>query len=190
MIKTIAQCALRAGPEGAEFGSKFCTFIVFSKLNKSENHPVTKINMVIDLILQNSNQISSQDCIICICLAYLALTNIVAVCLLLKIHIACQEHHYYLCASFRILGVPSNRLDKLSGATIKTLAMLGNKVRSKLKGMPNKLLVHNKMTTYMPNNSNFSSTEGALKLRTNSPYSVMSRLSRSPPLQEKRDKTC
>lgn len=37
--------------------------------------------------------------------------------------------------------------------------------------------------TYMPNNSNFSSTEGALKLRTNSPYSVMSRFSRRPPLQ-------
>lgn len=46
--------------------------------------------------------------------------------------------------------------------------------------------------TYMPNNSNFSSTEGALKLRTNSPYSVMSRFSRSPPLQREQtveDKT-
>lgn len=38
-------------------------------------------------------------------------------------------------------------------------------------------------STYMPNNSNFSSTEGALKLRKNSPYSVMSRFSRNPPLQ-------
>lgn len=38
-------------------------------------------------------------------------------------------------------------------------------------------------STYMPNNSNFSSTEGALKLRKKSPYSVMSRFSRNPPLQ-------
>lgn len=41
----------------------------------------------------------------------------------------------------------------------------------------------------MPSNSNFSSTEGALKLRTNSPYSVMSRFSRSPPLQKRKHKT-
>ena len=39
--------------------------------------------------------------------------------------------------------------------------------------------------TYMPNNSNFSSTVGALKLRTNSPYSVMSRFRRSPPLEKR-----
>ena len=42
------------------------------------------------------------------------------------------------------------------------------------------------LDTHMPNNSNFSSTEGALKLRTNSPYSVMSRFSRSPPLQNRK----
>lgn len=34
----------------------------------------------------------------------------------------------YLCASFRILGVPSNRVERLSGATIKTFAMLNTKI--------------------------------------------------------------
>ena len=43
------------------------------------------------------------------------------------------------------------------------------------------------LDTYIPNNSNFSSTVGALKLRTNSPYSVMSRFNRSPPLHDKRN---
>lgn len=46
---------------------------------------------------------------------------------------------------------------------------------------------HEICATYMPNNSNFSSTEGALKLRTNSPYSVMSRFRRSPPLQKRKE---
>nr|ACR34841.1 unknown [Zea mays] len=62
-----------------------------------------------------------------------------------------------LKASFRMLGVPSNRDAKLSGATMKTFATI-------------------------PNSSNFSSMEGALKLRTKSPYSVMSRFNRRPPL--------
>lgn len=39
--------------------------------------------------------------------------------------------------------------------------------------------------SYIPNTSNFSSIEGALKLRTNSPYSVMSRFSRNPPLKSR-----
>lgn len=37
---------------------------------------------------------------------------------------------------------------------------------------------------YMLNNSNFSSTVGVLKFRRKSPYSVMSRLSFSPPLNK------
>lgn len=45
---------------------------------------------------------------------------------------------------------------------------------------------HETFASYMPSNSKFSSTEGALKLRTNSPYSVMSRFSRSPPLQKRK----
>uniref|UniRef100_A0A0V0H975 Putative ovule protein n=1 Tax=Solanum chacoense TaxID=4108 RepID=A0A0V0H975_SOLCH len=56
-----------------------------------------------------------------------------------------------------MLGVPSNNGPRLSGATINTFAMI-------------------------PSCSNFSSTGGALKLRTNSPYSVMSRFKRKPPL--------
>lgn len=39
----------------------------------------------------------------------------------------------------------------------------------------------------MPRSSNFSSTVGALKQRTYSPYSVMSRFNRSPPLLIKVD---
>lgn len=38
-------------------------------------------------------------------------------------------------------------------------------------------------STYVPRSSNFSSTAGALKLRTNSAYSDTSRFKRSPPLQ-------
>lgn len=43
---------------------------------------------------------------------------------------AYKWHHQqkrYLCASFRMLGVPSNKLERLSGATIKTLAILETK---------------------------------------------------------------
>lgn len=90
-----------------------------------------------------------------------------------------------LCASFLMLGVPSNSEERLSGATIKTLAMLEmmrfvRTVSLKNKAI-NKYLTLNQ-NTYMPNSSNFSSTVGALKLRTNSPYSVMSRFKRRPPL--------
>lgn len=44
--------------------------------------------------------------------------------------------------------------------------------------------------TYIPSSSNFSSTDGALKLRRYSPYSVMSRFSRSPPLIDLAMTTC
>lgn len=38
----------------------------------------------------------------------------------------------YLCASFRMLGVPSNKVAMLSGATMKTFANLQKNSRSKL----------------------------------------------------------
>nr|GEV37013.1 ATPase, AAA-type, core [Tanacetum cinerariifolium] len=44
--------------------------------------------------------------------------------------------------------------------------------------------------TYLLNNSNFSSTVGALKLRTKSLYVVISSLNLDPPLQKERKKIC
>ena len=43
-------------------------------------------------------------------------------------HLYIGQYHNYLWASFRILGVPSNREGRLSGATIKTLAMLDTNI--------------------------------------------------------------
>lgn len=87
-----------------------------------------------------------------------------------------------------MLGVPSNKEARLSGATIKTLAMLQTHNAKKRQGQNSDKTSGEKKTkekhTYIPSSSNFSSMEGALKLRTNSPYSVMSRFNRSPPLQK------
>lgn len=46
------------------------------------------------------------------------------------LHLCVLRVKCYLCASFRILGVPSNRVERLSGATIKTLAILQKKSSS------------------------------------------------------------
>lgn len=41
----------------------------------------------------------------------------------------------YLCASFRMLGVPSNKVERLSGATMKTLAILQKSVQKSVKNV-------------------------------------------------------
>jgi hypothetical protein len=48
--------------------------------------------------------------------------------------------------------------------------------------------LRNKSSTYVPRSSNFSSTAGALKLRTNSVNSATSRFNRKPPLHKHRSK--
>ena len=72
---------------------------------------------------------------------------------------------------------------------MKTLAMLekrNTKQEISHKRMDDVMPGIRNNPTYMPSNSKFSSTEGALKLRTNSPYSVMSRFRRRPPLQSRK----
>lgn len=54
---------------------------------------------------------------------------------------------HYLCASFRIPGVPSKSVERLSGATIKTLAMLDTKTQSVNLGKAEKIIENRKLGT-------------------------------------------